>query len=81
MYNIKIDYISFESFTKERIVIRNDLSLGEVKLSIDVNLLEEVEVRAERTEVNIIDEKKYIIVNILKKESLQIYFGSFLLEK
>ena len=62
MYNIKIDYISFESFTKEKVVIRSDLSLGEVKLNIDVNLLEEVEVRAERTEVEIrLDKKIYNI--------------------
>ena len=60
MYNIKIDYISFESFTKEKVVIRSDLSLGEVKLNIDVNLLEEVEVRAERTEIEIrLDKKIY----------------------
>jgi len=62
MYNIKIDYISFESFTKEKVVVRSDLSLGEVKLNIDVNLLEEVEVRAERTEVEIrLDKKIYNI--------------------
>jgi len=62
MYNIKIDYISFESFVKEKVVIRSDLSLGEIKLSIDVNLLEEVEVRAERTEVEIrLDKKIYNI--------------------
>ena len=62
MYDIKIDYISFEPFLKEKVVVRSDLSLGEIKLSIDVNLLEEVEVRAERTEVEIrLDKKIYNI--------------------
>ena len=60
MYNIKIDYISFESYVNENLRVVGNTDIGNIALNIDVSMLDEVEVRAERTQVEIrLDKKIY----------------------
>jgi len=60
MYNVKIDYISFISYSNENLIVRGNTNIGNVPLNIDVSVLDEVEVRAERTQVEIrLDKKIY----------------------
>ena len=60
MYNIKIDYISFESYVNENLRVVEDTDIGNIPLDLDVSMLDEVEVRAERTQVEIrLDKKIY----------------------
>ena len=62
MYEISIDYISFESYTNDNLFVRGNTDLGTISLNIDVSVLDEVEVRAERTQVEIrLDKKIYNI--------------------
>ena len=60
MYNIEIDYISFISYSNENLIVRGNTNIGNVPLNLDVSVLDEVEVRAERTQVEIrLDKKIY----------------------
>ena len=60
MYQIIIDYISFETYSNDNLIVRGNTDLGKISLNIDVSVLEEVEVRAERTQVEIrLDKKIY----------------------
>jgi len=60
MYNVKIDYISFISYSNENLIVRGNTDIGNVPLNLDVSVLDEVEVRAERTQVEIrLDKKIY----------------------
>ncbi len=60
MYNIKIDYISFVSYVDENLRVVENTDIGNIALNIDVSMLDEVEVRAERTQVEIrLDKKIY----------------------
>ena len=60
MYEISIDYISFESYTNSNLLVRGNTDLGTISLKLDVSVLEEVEVRAERTQVEVrLDKKIY----------------------
>ncbi len=60
MYEIIIDYISFESYSNSNLIVRGNTDLGKISLDIDVSVLDEVEVRAERTQVEIrLDKKIY----------------------
>ena len=62
MYEISIDYISFESYTNDNLFVRGNTDLGTISLNLDVSVLDEVEVRAERTQVEIrLDKKIYNI--------------------
>ena len=62
MYEISIDYISFESYTNDNLLVRGNTDLGTISLNLDVSVLDEVEVRAERTQVEIrLDKKIYNI--------------------
>ena len=59
-YNISVEYISYTSYTLENQVLRSNTDLGEVALGIDVSQLDEVEVIAERTTVELrLDKKIY----------------------
>ena len=61
MYEISIDYISFESYTNDNLLVRGNTDLGTISLSLDISVLEEVEVRAERTQVEVrLDKKIYL---------------------
>ena len=60
MYNIKIDYISFESYVDDNLRVIENTDIGNIALNLDVSMLDEVEVRAERTQVEIrLDKKIY----------------------
>jgi hypothetical protein len=52
-YNIKIEYISFKHKLIKNINISNSLDFGTIELSIDENILDEVEVIGEKTEIEI----------------------------
>ena len=60
LYELKIDYISFISYSNENLIIRGNTDIGNIPLVLDVSMLDEVEVRAERTQVEIrLDRKIY----------------------
>jgi len=59
-YTITTEYISFESNVNEGIILRETTDLGTIALGISVDALDEVELVAERTEVEIrLDKRVY----------------------
>ena len=59
-YTITTEYISFESNIKEGVILRESTDLGTISLGISVAALDEVELVAERTEVEIrLDKRVY----------------------
>ncbi|MFD0861747.1 outer membrane beta-barrel protein [Sungkyunkwania multivorans] len=59
-YDIRVEYISFKSYELKGQNIRTNKSLGTISLSLDVASLDEVEVVAERTQVEIrLDKRIY----------------------
>ena len=52
-YDLKFEYISFKTKYLRKINIENSLNLGVIELSIDENILNEVEVIGEKTEIEI----------------------------
>ena len=60
MYDLTIDYISFISYSNQNLMVRGNTDIGNISLDLDVSVLDEVEVRAERTQVEIrLDKKIY----------------------
>ena len=60
LYDLNIDYISFISYSNENLIVKGDTDIGKITLDLDVSMLDEVEVRAERTQVEIrLDKKIY----------------------
>lgn len=60
MYNISVEYISYTTYKKENQPLRSNTNLGKIALELDVAQLEEVEVIAERTTVELrLDKKIY----------------------
>ncbi|NKI32124.1 TonB-dependent receptor domain-containing protein [Croceivirga thetidis] len=60
MYNISVEYISYKTFRQEQQLIRSNTDLGTIEMSLDVEKLDEVEVVAERTTVELrLDKKIY----------------------
>ena len=60
MYDLTIDYISFISYSNPNLMVRGNTDIGDISLDLDVSVLDEVEVRAERTQVEIrLDKKIY----------------------
>lgn len=60
MYNISVEYISYTTFKKERQLLRSNTDLGTISLALDVAQLDEVEVVAERTTVELrLDKRIY----------------------
>ena len=53
IYNIKIEYISFKHKLIKNINVSNSLDFGTIELSIDENVLDEVELIGEKTEIEI----------------------------
>ena len=53
LFDIKIEYISFKQKLFKNVNISNSLDLGIIELSIDENILDEVEVIGEKTEIQI----------------------------
>jgi len=61
-YDVKIEYLSYKTKTYENRVLTNDIDLGTVALKIDLESLDEVEIIAETTTVEIqLDKKIYNI--------------------
>ena len=59
-YTVTTEYISFEKDIKEGVVLRESKDLGTIALGLEVNSLNEVELVAERTEVEIrLDKRVY----------------------
>ncbi|MFX0558031.1 TonB-dependent receptor domain-containing protein [Maribacter sp. CXY002] len=59
-YNIRIEYISYKTYALERQALRSATDLGTIKLALDVEQLEAVEVVGERTTVELrLDKKVY----------------------
>lgn len=52
-YDIKVEYISFETKILENIRVEKSIDLGTVNLSINENILDEIEVIGEKTEIEI----------------------------
>ncbi len=60
VYNIRVEYISYTTYEVKAQVLRASADLGIIKLSIDVEQLEDVEVVGERTTVELrLDKKVY----------------------
>ena len=53
VYDFKVEFISFKIKYYKNISVNNPLSLGVIKLSIDENILDEIEVIGEKTEIEI----------------------------
>ena len=53
VYNIKIEYISFKHKLIKNINVSNSLDFGTIELSIDENVLDEVELIGEKTEIKL----------------------------
>ena len=68
LYDFKIEYISFNEKLINEITVSKNTSLGMIKMSINENLLDEVEVVGEKTEVEIKLDKT--VYNIGKDLSL-----------
>ena len=61
-YNIRVEYISYETIDINNKVINEDTDLGDIRIGINVEALDAVEVIAERTTVEIkLDKKIYNI--------------------
>jgi len=59
-YNLRIEYISYKTFIKEEQTFSSSTDLGTIKLGVDVEQLEGVEVTGERTTVELrLDKKIY----------------------
>ena len=59
-YTITTEYISFEKDIKEGVILRESKDLGTIALGMEINSLNEVELVAERTEVEIrLDKRVY----------------------
>ena len=52
-YDFKVEFISFKIKYYKNITVNNPLSLGIIKLSIDENILDEIEVVGEKTKIEI----------------------------
>ncbi len=52
-YDFKVEFISFKIKYYKNINVNNPLSLGTIELSIDENILDEIEVIGEKTEIEI----------------------------
>ena len=57
-YNISVEYISYTTYKSERQSLRSNTDLGTISLTLDVSQLEQVDVIAERTTVELRLDKK-----------------------
>ena len=59
-YTIDVEYISFDTYTQEDVLLRSNMDLGTIELQIAVNSLDEVELVGEQTQVEIrLDKRIY----------------------
>ena len=52
-YDFKVEFISFKTKYYRNITVNNPLNLGTIELSVDENILDEIEVIGEKTEIEI----------------------------
>ena len=57
-YNLMVEYISHKNFIQEGVNVASNLKLGNIELDIDAESLDEVEIIAENTTVDIRLDKK-----------------------
>jgi len=69
IYDLTFEYLSFKTLKKENVNLTHDLNLGTIKLSMDFEALENVEIIAENTTVEIKLDKK--IYNVGKDLTLR----------
>tara|TARA_B110000114_G_scaffold128215_1_gene134264 strand:+ start:649 stop:3066 length:2418 start_codon:yes stop_codon:yes gene_type:complete len=61
-YNLMVEYISHKNFIQEGVNVASNLKLGNIELDIDAESLDEVEIIAENTTVDIrLDKKIYTV--------------------
>ena len=61
-YNLMVEYISHKNFIQEGVNVASNLKLGKIELDIDAESLDEVEIIAENTTVDIrLDKKIYTV--------------------
>ena len=61
-YNILIEFISFKNYNLNSVDLNKDLDLGKIKLELDYESLDEIEIIAEETSVEIrLDKKIYTV--------------------
>lgn len=66
VYDIKVEFISFKAYEVKQKNIQENLSLGVITLAEDATMLNEVEIRTEKTTVEIkLDKKVYNVGNDL----------------
>jgi len=59
-YNLSIEYISYKTYTLNNQTLNTDINLGTIAIGLDVSQLDEVELVAERTTVELrLDKKVY----------------------
>jgi outer membrane receptor protein involved in Fe transport len=59
-YNVRVEYISYKTYSKEEQTFRTSTDLGTIKIGVDVEQLDGVEVVGERTTVELrLDKKIY----------------------
>jgi len=59
-YNLSIEYISYKTYTLNNQTLNTDINLGAIAIGLDVSQLDEVELVAERTTVELrLDKKVY----------------------
>lgn len=69
VYDITFEYLSFKTLKKQNINLDNDINLGAIKLFMDFEALENIEIIAEKTTVEIKLDKK--IYNVGKDLTLR----------
>jgi hypothetical protein len=61
-YNLLVEYISYKNFEQLGLIISNNLNLNKIELDLDIESLDEIEIIAENTTVDIrLDKKIYTV--------------------
>ena len=61
-YNLLVEYISYKNFEQQGLIISNNLNLNKIELDFNVESLDEIEIIAENTTVDIrLDKKIYTV--------------------
>jgi outer membrane receptor protein involved in Fe transport len=61
-YNLLVEYISYKNFVRQGLIISNNLNLNKIELDFDIESLDEIEIIAENTTVDIrLDKKIYTV--------------------
>ena len=61
-YNLLVEYISYKNFEQQGLIISNNLNLNKIELDFNIESLDEIEIIAENTTVDIrLDKKIYTV--------------------